>query len=123
MAKIFSGVESKWILESEYPFSRVIKLYDTVSINTETENRVIVFGGRIDNSLQSGTIIAQFDGTWSQLGIDLRICTLPFEREIWTILDHLRFPETTQRWTFSNNARRRSLNHWWIFEWSKSTSN
>ena len=88
MTKIFSGVESKWILESEYPFSRVIKLYDTVSINTETENRVIVFGGRIDNSLQSGTIIAQFDGTWSQLGIDLRICTLPFEREIWTILDH-----------------------------------
>ena len=57
-------------MENEYPFSRVIKLYDTVSINTETDNRVIVFGGRIDNSLQSGTIIAQFDGSWSQLGTD-----------------------------------------------------
>ena len=88
MTKIFSGVESKWILQSEYPFSRVIKLYDTVSINTETENRVIVFGGRIDNSLQSGTIIAQFDGTWSQLGTDLRICTLRCEWEFMTVLDH-----------------------------------
>ena len=48
----------------------MIKLYDTVSINTETDNRVIVFGGRIDNALQSGTVIAQFDGSWSQLGTD-----------------------------------------------------
>lgn len=68
----FSMAESKWILENEYPFSRVIKLYDTVSINTETENRVIVFGGRIDNSLQSGAVIAQFDGSWSKLGTDLK---------------------------------------------------
>lgn len=67
----FSDAQSKWILQSEYPFSRVIKLYDTVSINTETDNRVIVFGGRIDNDLQSGTVIAQFDGSWSKLGIDL----------------------------------------------------
>ena len=66
-----SEPQSKWILESEYPFSRVIKLYDTISINTESENRVIVFGGRIDNSLQSGTLIAQFNGSWSQLGTDL----------------------------------------------------
>ena len=48
----------------------MIKLYDTVSINTETDNRVIVFGGRIDNALQSGTVIAQFNGSWSQLGTD-----------------------------------------------------
>ena len=41
-----------------------IKLYDTVSLN----DRVIVFGGRIDNSLQSGSIIAEFNGSWKQIG-------------------------------------------------------
>ena len=60
----------------------MIKLYDTVSINTETDNRVIVFGGRIDNALQSGTVIAQFDGSWSQLGTDQNF----FIRNLFCIL-------------------------------------
>ena len=78
-------------MENEYPFSRVIKLYDTVSINTESDNRVIVFGGRIDNALQSGTVIAQFDGSWSQLGTGLAnfirnlFCILISSRRIPTV--------------------------------------